>query len=162
MPDAEQRRKPEPPPAKARDATKKETPMERRERLRQAKAVRERRNQLMFALNCRGTTIEELAGTFKLSVAAVRKIIKAETTARWNTEQEEIELIRTLRLCLIRSHLQVWSGLAVIEANEAADLSKPTPDGKALKRMLQLIDQEARLMGLYLRSKTNRTTRPGW
>ena len=134
---------PTPPPK--RDG---ETPAEKKERLRLTRAWREQRNERMFRMNCRGVTFDELATTFKLSVTAVHKIIKAKAKAVRDSGQEDIDLIRTQQLQVISTLKQGWTNRAVLEAAEASDSNNALPEGKAIARVMQLFEREARLLSL--------------
>lgn len=125
-----------------------ETPEERKQRQREARAERERRDQRVFVASSRGITVEEIALQFGMTARAVAKVIAKKQKAFRDTGEADADNIRIAQLVLIKSYKQYWATRAAAEAVEAASENNKIPEGRALGRVLQLLAEERKAGGV--------------
>ena len=117
--------------------------------------AREKRDIEIFLASSRGTSNEELAREYSLTVQRIGQIIN-KRIHQVRLEGSTVCLqVRSQRLTVLRSLMPGWYRKALTESRDVS-----VREGKALRTYLRILDQEAKYAGIYEHVRVTQQDRP--
>ena len=117
--------------------------------------AREKRDIEIFLASSRGTSNEELAREYSLTVQRIGQIIN-KRIHQVRLEGSTVCLqVRSQRLTVLRSLMPGWYRKALTESRDVS-----AREGKALRTYLRILDQEAKYAGIYEHVRVTQQDRP--
>ena len=117
--------------------------------------AREKRDIEIFLASSRGTSNEELAREYSLTVQRIGQIIN-KRIHQVRLEGSTVCLqVRSQRLTVLRSLMPGWYRKALTESRDVS-----AREGKVLRTYLRILDQEAKYAGIYEHVRVTQQDRP--
>ena len=117
--------------------------------------AREKRDIEIFLASSRGTSNEELAREYSLTVQRIGQIINKRIHQVRLEESTVCLQVRSQRLTVLRSLMPGWYRKALTESRDVS-----VREGKALRTYLRILDREAKYAGIYEHAQVTQEDRP--
>ena len=110
------------------------------------KRKRAQRDERIWQASLRGYTATQLSAQFGVSATAIEKVVKKKAVEIRTSDMESSDILRTMRLALIRRVLPGYTQKVIDEADTGVSGGKPDPVVATL--WLNLLAREAQYAGI--------------